>query len=214
MYNRQFVSVNGDLHLAIDRVAFSTSAQLSNVTISNHLNSSKPGDQQRIQLMISESTNWVDWSHTFKTVDASTNQSSDASISSVHVLHAFAQKKTGPSTASRVQLSLYFIAVVISCNVLKLGIMLWVLIADKSSYIVTLGDAVASFLEHPDTTTEGESTLGKEEITFKLGYMPYHLPEGEQLDKPLLRVRGIWLPRSPRYFASLGRGRQSFFAIL
>lgn len=70
----------------------------------------------------------------------------------VHVAHAFAVRTLAQS---RLQLSIHYIVVVIAANTLKLLIMLSVLILDRSSYLVTLGDAVASFLSSPDLTTTG-----------------------------------------------------------
>lgn len=43
--------------------------------------------------------------------------------------------------------------VVIACNAIKLGCLLWTLWRYKQPTLVTLGDAIASFLEEPDPTT-------------------------------------------------------------
>ncbi|KAF2846144.1 hypothetical protein T440DRAFT_542799 [Plenodomus tracheiphilus IPT5] len=60
--------------------------------------------------------------------------------------------------------------VVISFNLFKLLIMLWILFTDKSDYLVMLGDAAASFLERPDPFTLKECMLGKDEILRKRGH--------------------------------------------
>ena len=64
---------------------------------------------------------------------------------------------------SHVQLNVELMKVVVSFNLLKLAIMLWVLITDKSEYLVTLGDAAASLLERPDLCTVGKCIIGKGE---------------------------------------------------
>lgn len=74
----------------------------------------------------------------------------------LHVAHALVAPAR---TRSRVQLSMHFMIVVISANILKLLIMLSVLLTDRSSYVVTLGDAVASFLSSPDPVTEGKCLM-------------------------------------------------------
>lgn len=61
-----------------------------------------------------------------------------------HVKSAFAKRL---DTASRIQLSLTFLIIVIVCNTVKLLTMLWVVFMERKDYIVTLGDGAASFLE-------------------------------------------------------------------
>lgn len=59
------------------------------------------------------------------------------------------------------QFSLPIMVVVISCNLIKaicMGFMAWK--RDKAP-LVTLGDAIASFLDQPDPTTEGNCAVGK-----------------------------------------------------
>lgn len=80
---------------------------------------------------------------------------------SLHITHAFALPAR---SQSRVQLSLHFIIVVISVNAFKLLIMLTILVTDRSSYIVTLGDAAASFLSRPDPVTEWKCLLEDEKL--------------------------------------------------
>jgi len=80
----------------------------------------------------------------------------------VHVMHAFAQPA---SPRNAVQLSLYFMLIVIVSNVLKMAVMGLIVLktglVESSSHLVTCGDAVASFLACPDPNTRGLSTAGR-----------------------------------------------------
>jgi hypothetical protein len=53
---------------------------------------------------------------------------------------------------------------VIACNFLKLISMILVARISRAPTLVTIGDAVASFLDEPDTTTAGMCMLGKAQI--------------------------------------------------
>ena len=52
-------------------------------------------------------------------------------------------------------LSLHFGLVVIVCNIIKVVCMFWVLWHHKISALMTIGDAINSFLNEPDQTTSG-----------------------------------------------------------
>lgn len=81
----------------------------------------------------------------------------------IHVVHAFARNA---SQRSRIQISLHYLAIVIAANIFKLLVMASVLLMDHghSKYIVTLGDAAASFLASPDPTTKGKCLLEDEKL--------------------------------------------------
>ncbi|KAE9375066.1 hypothetical protein N431DRAFT_406186 [Stipitochalara longipes BDJ] len=53
----------------------------------------------------------------------------------------------------QLQFNIFILLVVAICNLLKALIMTWLALRYKASELVTLGDAVASFLENPDPTT-------------------------------------------------------------
>jgi hypothetical protein len=65
----------------------------------------------------------------------------------------------------------------------------------RSTYVATLGDAVASFLQRPDPVAQSQRVLGKEEMLYKLSDQLYHNLEGEELYSQLLCVQGSWLPQ-------------------
>jgi len=207
-YDTKFVSDHGDLFLAIDRIAFNTSQLPTSPNISDYLPLYiEKGNQATIQNLTTESSDWIRY-------DYSTQSPVNITMPiSVNVEKAFA-KIILPQ--SRIQLSLTFIATVIAFNFLKLAIMLWVLFTDKRDYIVTLGDASASFLKRPDSITRGKCLYGKEEMLYSIGHIPYYAKGDEDSTEEYFsdRLAGTWLPRTRPYFASISRDRQVFFALL
>lgn len=61
----------------------------------------------------------------------------------------------------RIQLSSQFMVVVIICNICKMYLMGYVAWKKPGEPLVTVGDAVASFLDNPDLTTKGNCLLEK-----------------------------------------------------
>ena len=215
-YDKKYVSEHGDLYLAIDRVAFSTSASSSALNASVYWPLELIGaNQTSIRNMTVESPDWILYdilassrSHSWY----STGQFNVTSPVSAHVAHGFANIVR---PQSRIQISLDFMIVVIVFNALKLAIMAYVLVTDKHDYIVTLGDAASSYLRRPDPTTLGQCMLGKQEMLFVRGSPPHASDRGLQIqEKFWLRTRGTWLPRSEIYFSLMGKDRQVFFALL
>jgi hypothetical protein len=131
---------------------------------------------------------------------------------SAHVAHAFSQTN---GEQSRLQISLYFMVIVLSFNALKLAVMTLVLLTDRSAYLVTCGDAMASFLKRPDAHIKSLCMLGKEEYCVRLGLPPLHptstAEEAIDLEK---RSNGAWLPRPRRYFFSINRNGKVIYTIL
>ncbi|KAL1603665.1 hypothetical protein SLS60_005253 [Paraconiothyrium brasiliense] len=207
-YDTKFVADHGDLFLAIDRIAFST----SNLPTAPYTDDFLPlyikkGSQEIIRNLTIESADWIRY-------DYSTGISVDGGIPvSMRVTQVFA-KTIEPR--SRIQISLYFMVTVITFNLLKLVIMLRVLLTDKHDYIVTLGDALATFLKHPDPVTEGKCMYGKEEMMYHLGHAP-HYAKGEEKNIEeyfSARLAGMWLPQRKPYFSFITYDRQVFLALL
>ena len=83
----------------------------------------------------------------------------------------------------KVQLSLVIVAVVIACNAIKLCCMLLVLWKQRSAPLVTLGDAIESFMLNKDTTTSGMCWANKKTFTNQ---------QWEPSARPWLRQRHYW----------------------
>jgi hypothetical protein len=90
--------------------------------------------------------------------------------SSYHVNYAYAKSR---QSTSKVQVALPFLGVVIFMNVVKVICLFLTLRACSSPHVVTVGDAVSTYLESPEAIT-GRSMLSK--IPFAMAYS--HLWQG------------------------------------
>jgi hypothetical protein len=198
IYGDGYVSRYGDLYLGVDGVAYhlatSSSSRIpsmaeflpSNITGGNSGTWSAPTAE-----------GWA--SSTWLPIGR------EANLSRPHQIH-FSEGFTGDTgLTSRIQINLYFMVVVLVFNFFKVGVMLGTLIIDRSDYVVTLGDAVASFLERPEDLTEGKCTLETDNL-----FASYGSPE--QMDEMTVIKGGIseqgmsgtWRPRPRRYCSSIG----------
>ena len=85
------------------------------------------------------------------------------------------------------QFSFLIITIVIVCNIMKLACMMMLLLRQQAKPLVTLGDAVESFLATPDPTTEDMCLADKREFSAK---------------KPWSARRDSYEPKQLRWFAS------------
>ena len=212
VYDTKYVAEHGDLSLVIDRFGFDFSHNWTDTNVTDYF----PleiwnGDQSKLQELTKESWDWILYNRNVSNVTGAMPSNATIWPISAHIDSAFSQTK---EAKSRLQLSLMYMLVVIACNIVKLSIMIWTLVVDRSTYIVTLGDGVVSFLQRFDPITRSNCMLGRDEMLYKIGYMPYHQLEGEDLDTHMLRVEGMWLPQRRRYFALMGKDRQIFYALL
>jgi hypothetical protein len=118
--------------------------------------------------------------------------------------HGFAEYKVKRS--SRIELSLSFMAIVISCNILKLFTMFWVVFMENLEYIVTIGDGASSFLEYPDTATRGMCVSTANEVIAKIRDISGS-PEGDKdLFAVILRKCGnLWAKQHIQYATALDK---------
>jgi hypothetical protein len=196
----------GDLYLAIDRVAIDTSQNITNIDPSHFITLNKTGGQADLKRLTIESFEWIRYNYTI----ISRNTTTPISL---HVAHSFAKKSAGEP--SRIQISLYFMVVVVLFNLLKLLIMTTVLLTDQSAYLVTLGDAAASFLERPDPTTIDKCVLGKEEMAVNMGHPYIHpLSTDEEVQDLYDRTSGIWSPQPKNYFEPVTRQERVVYTQL
>jgi hypothetical protein len=122
-----------------------------------------------------------------------------------HVSHVFAQRL---DTASRIQLSLTFLVIVIICNSMKLFTMLWVVFMEQKDYIVTLGDGAASFLERPDPTTERMCILSKPAIVHEVSEAPFKGRHDDQLSRLVTQSKRGWTEQFTTYSSALNKDRE------
>jgi hypothetical protein len=221
IYGTRYVAEHGDLILAIDRFAYNTS-QDSTFPLTHRLflyfDNLQPRD--RLPELTSESWDWIRYDKLVKYASPSGGYSetvpgtnatwgTTAWPVSAHVAHAFSARS---GARSSLRLSLVYMLVVIAFNFLKLSIMIWTLLSDRSTHLVTIGDAAVSFLECPDPTTVDQCMLGKDEMRHNYG-TSNHVLTGEELESCVLRVQGVWLPQRRRYFDSVHRDRQIFYVF-
>lgn len=76
----------------------------------------------------------------------------------LQIHHAFAEPV---EFNTRVQIALPFIIIVIVANALKSAAIFATIKTCSSDQIITIGDAVSSFLEHPEPSSSGKCTLSK-----------------------------------------------------
>ncbi|KAK4499341.1 hypothetical protein PRZ48_009854 [Zasmidium cellare] len=64
----------------------------------------------------------------------------------------------------RIGFSLQVLIAVIVCNALKTAAMFWTLYRQKDVTMVTIGDAISSYLDRPDETTKGRCLMSRKDI--------------------------------------------------
>jgi hypothetical protein len=68
------------------------------------------------------------------------------------------------SYANRVQIAIPFLSIVIIANFIKVIAIYSTIRMQSSGHLITAGDAIASFLEHPEPATRGMCTLTKSQL--------------------------------------------------
>jgi hypothetical protein len=143
------------------------------------------------------------------------NTTKDSATVLLRIAGAFAQ----PAINSEVQMSLTFLAVVIICNAVKFGclvFLLWKGAHDISPPLVTVGDAIASFLEAPDSSTHGYSTYSKADFFWKTGRLKRTLAREQdgraaKWDK---RGEGIWEERTNNYGSAISKRKRTILTFM
>jgi len=204
VYSAKYISDFGDLYLGIHAFTFDN---VQDGTIVNDTINISGG-----QAIVNNMTN-ITWSSDGDWIDyAKLRNSSHTNYPyAAHVKKAIA---TNVQSKSSLQLSRDFMLVVISFNLLKLGIMFWILLNDRSAYIVTLGDAVASFLVYQDHTTEQSCLLNKDDFLYIMGHGSRLVKGSKEVETLKSRLEGTWSPGRIDRFTVLTRDKQVFLAAL
>jgi hypothetical protein len=212
VYYTDYLSGYGDLILAIDRFAFEPSQKFEAVSSAEYLPTCiSSGDNPSIANFTGSSLPWIDY-RAFLNKTSEPDRSYNKSWPlDAHITQAFATIVNGKS---RIELSIDFMIIVIVFNALKLSVMLWVLFTDRSEYLVTLGDAAASFLQTPDPSTAEQCMLDKDVHLYRSERGVGLDPETSAWAAMQNRMSGVWQPTKRRYLRSLSRGRQDFFVLL
>lgn len=127
-----------------------------------------------------------------------------------HVRFAFAEPIAGDSKR---QMSLLFMLVVIGCNALKV-VAIFLAVREKEKHrLVTIGDAIASFLDHPDKNTQGYCTISRDVYLKKFGHWKREM-DPEQLAKFESRCEGYWERCKKRYGSAISLRRRMFATLM
>lgn len=187
IYKEAHVSRHGNLYLGIDRVAFPFIGPSYNYSLSYYLPRTVTGsafvDFQRVSAEGWATSEWL-----------SSGQNLDLPMA-IHMSDGYTIE---PESGSRIQLNLYFMIVVLLCNVFKLAIMVYTLLKHHSDSLVTLGDAASSFLQRPEGLTESRCTLSTQELFDSYGE-PSKNDAGAKGS-----TDGTWRPRVRKYCSSIG----------
>ncbi len=125
--------------------------------------------------LVAEAANW-----TISAYDPASDQDSLV----VPIQYCLSQQVEGHCT---LQFSFLIITIVIFCNITKLACMVMLLLRQQAKPLVTLGDAVESFLATPDATTEHMCLADKSEFSSK---------------KHWSATRNPYEPKQSRWYAS------------
>ncbi|KAF2496631.1 hypothetical protein BU16DRAFT_337514 [Lophium mytilinum] len=215
-YGSSYVSGLGDLFLVADEISLdlqtyysvinntystNTSNSLNNIEFFDHTNRTEVIDKDSTSFTVPglSAEGWI---------PASVLQSDQHYP--IHIRYAFAETRGGAN--SRLEISLFFMLIVIVSNIVKAIAMLLVLLDERPLYLVTLGDAAASFLGRPDAVTKGLCSLSKDDMLINLGgqIKMSVLVSEEKVAKLDSRLNGIWKPRKRMYGEAISDGRQLF----
>ena len=173
-----------------------------NVTVLRNLTGNIPNNPLRTPLRSSPEDKWLRFADV---MSGDYNRTKFGNASMAHIIDSRAEIVP---TRSRIELSLRFMIIVIFCNAIKLGMMVWVLFREKRNFIVTLGDGAASFLESPDPTTEGLCTLSKDTIVTMVGPHSVKSVKGDALGEVMSDAYSVWNKRYHTYSSALDRDRE------
>lgn len=210
IYKTEPISHYGDLWLVIDQFALGpTSGPISHTTsmLSSEYLPNVSSWEFFSAMNPNNSLPWIEYQHFYR----SEQQRNSLWPRAARVAQSFATIIVAPS---RIQLSRDFMLATIFFGLLKLIIMLCVLAADRSDYLVTLGDALGSYLQQPDPMTEGKCMLDKAGHRFISGERVDLEPELDDRENFHRRVNGTWVPRRLRFSMLLRKDRQQIFVIL
>lgn len=123
---------------------------------------------------------------------------SEAEGVEVEVEYCLSQRTT---EHCKLQFSVQIIIMIIFINTLKMILMLYVVFGLNETPLMTIGDAIASFLHEEDPTTKGSCLVSKYDI--KINKIQWQYREGESDALPAI----AWLPIKVRWAHAVSRTR-------
>ncbi|KAK5719436.1 hypothetical protein LTR15_007960 [Elasticomyces elasticus] len=132
---------------------------------------------------------------------------------SLHIGYAYAIEAGEHNSA--LNISLLFMAIVLLFNVVKAIAMLLLLLEHDDTYLVTCGDAVSSFLAHPDPGMAGYCTARKEESSLVRSIKVRYLTEDYITTQMAQEAGGYsWRPRKVRWGSAISTKRRMTFTFI
>jgi hypothetical protein len=219
-YDQDYVSTHGDVVLWVEKIS------IQYVFASFHSQENQSVTLRTINIPLdtpiqpSGARSWVQAIDEWGWADATAlNVHWTMSASDYKLLLRIPGAFAHPAIDSQVQVSLWFLLVVVICNAIKvgcLGFLLSMSSKDRSPPLVTVGDAVASFLEAPDVSTRGYSTYSKAEYFWKTGRLKRTLARerdgrAAKWDK---RCEGVWEQRTNNYGSAISKRKRLILTFL
>ncbi|KAF2437912.1 hypothetical protein P171DRAFT_477820 [Karstenula rhodostoma CBS 690.94] len=119
----------------------------------------------------------------------------------------------------KIQMSLPFLMIVILCNAIKIICLILTIMKsnlDTELPLVTVGDAVAAFSEHPDVLTHGHCTYSVKEYLWKVGQIKQKQvdKQGYHAERLIRRREGVWETREVRYAYAITKWKRVVLVIV
>jgi hypothetical protein len=128
------------------------------------------------------------------------------------VKYAFAEKRPG---ASKIQISLHFMAVVIICNVVKIAAMATTLADSSEEPLATVGDAISAFMKDPDPYTTNHCNTSIDDIVRNSSKPKQQRPcHDEDRAQPDTVSQEVWTRKKKALFPAVSRPIRIIGAIL
>jgi hypothetical protein len=219
-YDQEYVSAHGDVILWVDKLSLEygnlstfKDREKSNFTLGalNIPLEAPIVPESRVWGQAIDSRGWAN--------ATSLNEHWNMSTDSTSLLLQIAGANARPVTNSEVQMSLTFLTIVIACNAIKvgcLGFLLWKSTDEMTPPLVTIGDAISSFLEAPDSSTRGYCTYSTAEFFWRSGHLKHTLAREQdgRAAKWDRRCEGIWEERTYNYGSAISKRKRVCLTIL
>lgn len=219
-YEQDYVSVHGDVVLYFDRVSFEYTQSSSHNQAIQNLTLPVIGTPLATPIQRNSSDLWVKaighdgWTNA-AVLNGNWTVPFDGSLHLLRIQGAFAH----PAVDCQIQLSLPFLLIVVVCNAIKVVCLISMLFrnpVDKDAPLVTVGDAVAGFLDDPDQSTRGYCAYSMAEYFWKTGRLkrtPAREEDGRaaKWDK---RCEGVWERRINNYGSAISKRKRVILTFL
>jgi hypothetical protein len=213
-----YTSELGDLYLIYDQVAFSP-----NIANASYAAGTTPLPSTNSSLLVNQFWDSLDFNNFWDSSGTQPQSSSSTWLSNADVPDVAAI--SNPETPSAIniawaysirleddnelQISLLFMLVVIIFNIVKVITMYLVYRDCQDEHLITVGDAVSSYLQRPEPLSKGYCALSKQQLLLRLGLWAPKGFDQEELEslKVMPELKGVWTASKKRYISSISSNR-------